>query len=101
LSAPEPPRETGDRREAVRLYTKASLKRLGWTFVLLVVAECVFVVAYLAGLPQGPTVGCILLALIAGAFILGRVYESGLTRRNGNGDKSAESGGSPGLQKRD
>jgi hypothetical protein len=81
--------------------TKESLKRLGWTLVLLVVAECVFLVAYFAGLPQGPTVGCILLALFVGTFILGRVYEMRLRRRNGDGAKPAESGDAPDVQKRD
>jgi hypothetical protein len=83
------PCETADRREAVQLYTKASLKRLGWTAVLTLVAVCVFLVAMFAGLPQMPTVGCILVALAVGAFVLGRVY------------KSTESGDLPDRQKRD
>jgi hypothetical protein len=53
------------------------------------VAVCVFLVAMFAGLPQMPTVGFILLALAAGAFVLGRVY------------KSTESGDSPDRQTRD
>jgi hypothetical protein len=73
----------------VQLYTKAVLKRLGWTAVLTLVAVCVFLVAMYAGLPQMPTVGCILVALVAGTFVLGRVF------------KSTESGDSPDRQKRD
>ena len=85
----------------MQLYTKAVLKRLGWTVVLLIVAECIFLVATYAGLPQGPTVGYILVAMIVLAFILGRVYGSGSTHRNWDGDKSAESGDSSDVQKRD
>jgi hypothetical protein len=87
--APGPPCETGDRREAVQLYTKEVLKRLGWTAVLALVAVCVFLVAMSAGLPQMPTVGCILVALVAGTFVLGRVFQS------------TESGDSPDQQQRD
>jgi hypothetical protein len=65
------------------------------------VAECVFLVATFAGLPQGPTVGYILVALTVVAFLLGRMYGSGLKQRNRDGDKSAESGDSPDLQNRD
>jgi hypothetical protein len=53
------------------------------------VAVCVFLVAMFAGLPQMPTVGCILVALVAGTFVLGRVF------------KSTESGDSPDRQERD
>ena len=73
----------------MQLYTKAVLKRLGWTAVVTLVAVCVFLVAMFAGLPQMPTVGFILLALAAGAFVLGRVF------------KSTESGDSPDRQKLD
>ncbi len=85
----------------MQLYTKAVLKRLGWTVVLLIVAESVFLLATCAGLPQGPTVGSILVAMIVIAFVVGRVYESGPRTANREGDKSAESGDSPDLQKRD
>jgi hypothetical protein len=84
-----PPRETVDRREAVRLYTKAVLKRLGWTAVVGLVAVCVFLVAMSAGLPQMPTVGFIMVAIVACAIVLGRVF------------KSTESGDSPDGQNRD
>jgi hypothetical protein len=60
----------------VQLYTKAVLKRLGWTAVVTLVAVCVFLVAMSAGLPQMPTVGCILLALGAGTLVLSRVFKS-------------------------
>jgi 4-amino-4-deoxy-L-arabinose transferase-like glycosyltransferase len=73
----------------VQLYTKAVLKRLGWTAVLTLVAMCVFLVAMFAGLPQMPTVGCILMAMLAGTLALRRVF------------KSTESGDSPDRQKRD
>jgi hypothetical protein len=53
------------------------------------VAVSVFLVAMAAGLPQMPTVGCILLALVVGTFVLSRVF------------KSTESGDAPDLQKRD
>jgi hypothetical protein len=53
------------------------------------VAVCAYLVAMFAGLPQMPTVGFILLALVVGAFAMGRVY------------KSPESGDSPDRQKRD
>lgn len=85
----------------MQLYTKAVLKRLGWTVVLLIVAECIFLIAVYAGLPQGPTVGSILVAMIVVAFILGRVYGSGLAPRHREGDKSAKSGDASELQKRD
>jgi hypothetical protein len=83
------PCETADRREAVQLYTKASLKRLGWTAVIALVAVGVFLVAMYAGLPQMPTVGCISVALVVAAIVLGRVYPS------------TEAGDSPDRQKRD
>lgn len=73
----------------MQLYTKAVLERLGWTAVVALVAVCVFLVVMLAGLPQMPTVGCILVALVACTFVLGRVL------------KSTESGNSPDGQKRD
>ncbi len=73
----------------MQLYTKAVLKRLGWTAVVALVAVGVFLVAMSAGLPQMPTVGCILMALLAGSLALGRVF------------KSTESGDSPDRQKRD
>ncbi len=73
----------------MQLYTKAVLKRLGWTVVLTLVAMCVFLVAMFAGLPQMPTVGCILMAMLAGTLALRRVF------------KSTESGDSPDRQKRD
>jgi ABC-type dipeptide/oligopeptide/nickel transport system permease component len=77
------------RREVVQLYTKAVLKRLGWTAVLTLVALGVYLAAMYAGLPQMPTVGCILMALLAGALALDRVF------------KWTESGDSPDRQKRD
>jgi ABC-type long-subunit fatty acid transport system fused permease/ATPase subunit len=73
----------------VQLYTKAVLKRLGWTAVVTLVAVCVFLVAMAAGLPQMPTVGCILLALIVVAVVLGRVF------------RATKSGDAPDGQKRD
>jgi hypothetical protein len=73
----------------MQLYTKAVLKRLGWTAVVALVAVCVFLVAMFAGLPQMPTVGFILVALVAVALALDRVY------------KSTESGDSPDRQKLD
>ena len=73
----------------MQLYTKAVLKRLGWTAVITLIAVCVYLVAMFAGLPQMPTVGFILVALVAAAFALSRVY------------KSTESGDSPDRQKRD
>jgi hypothetical protein len=90
-----------DRREAVQLYTKAVLKRLGWTAVLLLVAWCVFLVAMFAGLPQMPTVGFILVAIVAVSIVLGRVYRPALSGRNRGRDESAESGDSPDRQQRD
>ena len=45
---PGSPGETVARREAVQLYTKAALKRLGWTAVVILVAWCVFLVAMFA-----------------------------------------------------
>ena len=71
----------------MQLYTKAVLKRLGWTAVITLVAVGVFLVAMSAGLPQMPTVGFILVALLISAFVLGY--------------KSTESGESPNRQKRD
>jgi hypothetical protein len=53
------------------------------------VAVCVFLVAMFAGLPQMPTAGFILVALVPVAFALDRVY------------KSTESVDSPDRQKRD
>ena len=73
----------------MQLYTKAVLKRLGWTAVIGLVAVGVFLVAMYAGLPQMPTVGFILLGILAAAIVLGRVF------------KSAESGDSPDRQQRD
>ena len=73
----------------MQLYTKAVLKRLGWTAVVGLVAVCVFLVAMSVGLPQMPTVGFILLAIFAAAIVLGRVF------------KSTESGDSPDRQQRD
>jgi hypothetical protein len=73
----------------MQLYTKAVLKRLGWTAVVAVVAMGVFLVAMYAGLPQMPTVGCICLALVVVAVVMGRVL------------KSTESGDSPDGQKHD
>ena len=73
----------------MQLYTKAVLKRLGWTAVITIVAVCLYLAAMFVGLPQMPTVGFILVALVVGAFALGRVY------------KSTESGDSPDRQKRD
>jgi hypothetical protein len=66
----------------VQLYTKALLKRLGWTAVVTLVAVCVFLVAMSAGLPQMPTVGCILLAMVAGTLVLGRVFNSTESRNS-------------------
>ena len=73
----------------MQLYTKAVLKRLGWTAVITLVAVGVFLVAMSAGLPQMPTVGFILVAIFACAIVLGRVF------------KATESGDSPDRQKRD
>jgi hypothetical protein len=73
----------------MQLYTKAVLKRLAWTAVVTLVAVGVFLVAMYAGLPQMPTVGWILVALVPVAFVLGQVFEA------------TESGGSPDGQKRD
>jgi hypothetical protein len=53
------------------------------------VAVWVFLVAMSAGLPQMPTVGFILVGIVAGAIVLGRVF------------KATESGDSPDRQKRD
>ena len=66
---------------------KASLKLLGWTGVVTLVAVGVFLVAMAAGLPQMPTVGFILVAIVAVSIVLGY--------------KSTESGESPNRQKRD
>jgi hypothetical protein len=85
----------------VQLYTKAVLKRLGWTAVVALVAVCVFLVAMSAGLPQMPTVGFILLAIFAAAIVLGRVYRPTLSGRDRGGDESAGSGDSPDRQQRD
>jgi hypothetical protein len=82
----------------MRSDTKASLKRLGWTAVVTLVAVCVFLVAMFAGLPQMPTVGFILVAILASAIVLGRVYRPTLSDRNRGGDESAESGDSPDRQ---
>ena len=79
---------------------KASLKLLGWTGVVTLVAVGVFLVAMSAGLPQMPTVGFILVGLVAAAIVLGRVYRPAPSGRNG-GDNPAESGASPAPQKRD
>jgi hypothetical protein len=87
--APGPASETVDRREAVQLYTKPVLKRLGWTAVLTLVAVGVYLVAMSAGLPQMPTVGCILVGLVGGAIVLGWVF------------KATESGDSPDRKKHD
>jgi hypothetical protein len=46
-----------------------------WTAVVALVAVCVFLVAMAAGLPQMPTVGCILLGIVAAAIVLGRVFK--------------------------
>ena len=73
----------------MQLYTKAVLKRLGWTAVVALVAVCVFLAALYAGLPQMPTVGFILVGIFAAAIVLGRVL------------KATEPGDSPDLQKRD
>jgi hypothetical protein len=81
--------------------TKASLKRLGWTAVVALVAACVFLIAMFAGLPQMPTVGFILVAIFASAIVLGRVYRPTLSGRNCGGDESAKSGDSPDRQQRD
>ena len=85
----------------MQLYTKAVLKRLGWTAVITLVAVGVFLVAMSAGLPQMPTVGFICLALAVGAFALGRVDRPTDSGRNRGGDGSAESGDSPDRQQRD
>ena len=85
----------------MQLYTKAVLKRLGWTAVITLVAVGVFLVAMSAGLPQMPTVGFILLAIFAGAIVLDRVYRPTLSGGNRGGDESAESGDSPDRQQRD
>jgi hypothetical protein len=60
----------------MQLYTKAVLKRLGWTAVVAVVAMGVFLIAMAAGLPQMPTVGCISVGLVVVAVVLGRVFKS-------------------------
>lgn len=73
----------------MQLYTKAVLKRLGWNAVITLVVVGVFLVAMYAGLPQMPTVGCIMLALVVAAVVMGRVF------------KAAESSDSPDGQKRD
>ena len=73
----------------MQLYTKAVLKRLGWTAVVTVVAVSAFLIAMAAGLPQMPTVGFIMLGIVAAAIVLGRVF------------KSTESGDSPDRQQRD
>jgi len=85
----------------VQLYTKAVLKRLGWTAVVGLVAVCVFLVAMYAGLPQMPTVGFILVAILASAIVLGRLDRPTPSGRNRGGDESAESGDSPDRQQRD
>jgi hypothetical protein len=51
------------------------------------VAVCLYLAAMFVGLPQMPTVGFILVALLISAFVLGY--------------KSTESGESPNRQKRD
>jgi hypothetical protein len=86
------PCEKADRREAVQLYTKAVLKRLGWTAVVTVVAVSAFLIAMAAGLPQMPTVGFICLGIVAAAVVLARVYRPG--------DNSVESGNSADRQQR-
>ncbi len=60
----------------MQLYTKAVLVRLMWTAVVALVAVCAFLVAMAAGLPQMPTVGCILLGIVAAAIVLGRVFKA-------------------------
>jgi hypothetical protein len=73
----------------VQLYTKAVLKRLGWAAVITVVAVGVFLAAMAAGLPQMPTVGVILLAVLAVSLAMGRVF------------KATEAADAPDPQKRD
>ena len=68
---------------------KAGLKLLGWTAVLALVAVGVFLVAMSAGLPQMPTVGFIMVAIVACVIVLGRVF------------KLTEAGDSPDGQQRD
>jgi hypothetical protein len=74
---------------------------LGWTAVIGLVAVCVFLVAMYAGLPQMPTVGFIMMAIVACAIVLGRVYRPTPSDRNRGGDESAGPGDSPDQQQRD
>jgi hypothetical protein len=84
-------REPTGWREAVRPDTKAHLKILGWTAVITIVAVGVFLAAVVAGLPQGPTVGFIVLALVPAAVVLHRVYGPVLSRRDQGGKSAAPS----------
>ena len=59
---------------------KAGLKLLGWTAVLTLVAVGVFLVAMSAGLPQMPTVGFILVGLVAAAIVLGVLQQATVVR---------------------
>jgi hypothetical protein len=64
------------------------------------VAVGVFLVAMAAGLPQMPTVGFILVGILACSIVLGRVYKPTLSGPGRGGDASAESGDSPDRQQR-
>jgi hypothetical protein len=64
------------------------------------VAVIVYLVAMSAGLPQMPTVGFILVGIVACAIVLGRAWGTTQSGRNGGGHESAESGSSPDRQQR-